>query len=43
MKKMPLVSVIIPMYNAEKYIQETLTSLKNQSYENYEVIIVDNV
>lgn len=42
MKKMPLVSVIIPMYNAEKYIQETLTSLKNQSYENYEVIIVDN-
>tara|TARA_B100001059_G_scaffold209781_1_gene222960 strand:- start:7026 stop:7835 length:810 start_codon:yes stop_codon:yes gene_type:complete len=42
MKKMPLVSVIIPMYNAEKYIQETLTSLKNQSYDNYEVIIVDN-
>lgn len=42
MKKVPLVSIIIPMYNAEKYIQETLISLKNQSYENYEVIIVDN-
>ena len=42
MKKMPLVSVIIPMYNAEKYIEETLTSLKNQTYDNYEVIIVDN-
>lgn len=42
MKKMPLVSIIIPMYNAEKYIEETLTSLKNQTYDNYEVIIVDN-
>ena len=42
MTKMPLVSVIIPMYNAEKYIEETLVSLKNQTYENYEVIIVDN-
>lgn len=42
MENMPLVSVVIPMYNASKYIEETLLSLANQSYPNFEVIIVDN-
>ena len=37
----PLVSVIIPTYNSEKYIQSCLTSLKEQNYKNIEVIVVD--
>lgn len=37
-----LVSVIIPMYNAEKYIIDCLNSVFNQSYKNYEVIVVDD-
>ena len=36
------VSVIIPMYNAEKYIEECLTSLVNQTLKNFEVIVVDD-
>jgi teichuronic acid biosynthesis glycosyltransferase TuaG len=43
MKSTPLISIIIPLYNAEDYIVETLTSIRNQSFKNYEVIIIDNV
>ncbi|WP_082800564.1 glycosyltransferase family 2 protein [Neptuniibacter pectenicola] len=42
MGKAPLVSVIIPLYNAENYILETLESVANQTYTNIEIIIVDN-
>lgn len=38
----PLTSIIIPFYNAEKYIEEAIKSAYNQSYENIEVICVDN-
>ncbi|MGB5144047.1 MAG: glycosyltransferase family 2 protein [Shewanella indica] len=38
----PLVSIVIPLYNAENYIEETLLSIANQAYSNYEVIVVDN-
>jgi GT2 family glycosyltransferase len=34
--------VIILAYNGEKYLEDCLGSLKNQSYSNYEVIVVDN-
>ena len=37
-----LISVMIPAYNAEKYIGECLESLKNQTYENIEVVIVND-
>lgn len=37
-----LVSVIMPVYNAEQFISETLESILNQTYKNLEVIIVDD-
>ncbi len=37
-----LVSVIIPTYNSEKYIEDTLKSVINQTYINWEVILVDD-
>jgi len=38
---MPLVSVIIPTYNSEKTLAKCLESIKNQTYKNIEVIVVD--
>ena len=38
----PNVSVIIPMYNAEKYVGECLKSLLNQTLKNIEIILVDD-
>lgn len=40
--KQPLVSVIMPVYNAEKYISFAIESVINQSYKNWELIIVDD-
>ena len=37
-----LVSIITPAYNAEKFIQDTIRSVQNQSYQNWEMIIVDD-
>jgi glycosyltransferase involved in cell wall biosynthesis len=39
---MTLVSILIPLYNAEPYIAETIQSVMNQSYPNIECIIVDD-
>ncbi len=38
----PEISVIIPVYNCEKYLETCLDSLKAQSYKNFEVLIVNN-
>lgn len=38
----PLVSVIIPVYNVEDYLLECLESVKNQTYSNFECIVVDD-
>lgn len=39
---MDKVSIIIPVYNAEKYIRETIENIKEQSYNNWEIILVDD-
>lgn len=41
-KAFPLVSVLIPAYNHENYIQETIESIINQTYPNIELIILDD-
>lgn len=39
---MPLVSVIVPIYNVEKYLRRCVDSLLNQSYTNLEIILIDD-
>ena len=41
-ENVPAISVIIPMYNTEQYIEECLQSLLNQTLKNFEVIVVDD-
>lgn len=37
-----LVSIIVPVYNAEKYLDECITSIINQTYKNLEIILVND-
>ena len=39
---MPKISVIVPVYNVEKYIEKCLNSLINQTLEEIEIIIVND-
>lgn len=41
-KALPLVSIVMPMYNVEPFIDKCLESLKNQTYKNIEIICVDD-
>jgi len=36
------VSIIIPIYNSEKYLSECIESILNQTYKNYELILIDD-
>lgn len=40
--KLPLISFIVTSFNYENYVIKTLESIKNQSYENIEIIVVDD-
>ncbi|MDP2753509.1 MAG: glycosyltransferase, partial [Nitrospirota bacterium] len=37
----PLISIITVVYNGKKYLEETLLSVINQTYDNVEYIIID--
>ncbi len=39
---MPLFSIVVPAYNSEKFINETLKSLLNQDFTDYEILIIDD-
>ncbi len=42
MKSNPLISIIIPVYNLEKYIEECVKSILNQKFDDCEIILVDD-
>lgn len=39
---MVAVSIILPVYNVEKYITDCINSIKNQTFKNFEIIIIDD-
>ena len=39
---MPQVSIVVPVYNAERYIADTLQSIANQTFEEFDVHVVDD-
>ena len=41
MNKNPYFSVIIPLYNKEKYIEKTLESVFDQTFVNFEILVIE--
>mgnify|MGYP006784973447 CR=1 FL=1 len=42
MKRQPVISVIIPVYNTEKYLEASVRSVMDQTYRNIEIICVND-
>ena len=42
MSKFPLISIIMPVYNAQPFLDDAILSILNQSYSNFEFIIIDD-
>lgn len=42
MKNSPLISIITPVFNSEKFLETAITSVQNQTYTNWELIIIDD-
>ena len=42
MNAKPLVSIIIPVYNVEQYLKDTVKSVQNQTYEHVEIMLIDD-
>lgn len=40
--KLPLISVVVPVYNVRPYLRECFQSIIHQTYPHYEVILVDD-
>lgn len=38
----PLVSIITPVYNAERFLSDTIKSVQNQIYKNWEILLIDD-
>ena len=38
----PLISIIVPIYNVEKYLDKCIDSIVNQTYKNLEIILVND-
>lgn len=38
----PLISIIVPVYNCEKYISKLVDSINNQTYQNFELFLIDD-
>jgi glycosyltransferase involved in cell wall biosynthesis len=41
-KEQPLISVIVPVYNVEKYLKKCVDSITSQTYKNLEILLVDD-
>ena len=41
-ENVPLISVVVPFYNTEKYIDQTIRSILNQTFPYYEILIIDD-
>ena len=37
-----MISIIVPIYNVEQYLRKCLDSIKNQTFEDFEVVLVDD-
>ena len=42
MDQKELISIVVPTFNSEIYIKKCVKTILNQSYKNFEIIIVDN-
>lgn len=38
----PLISIVVPVFNAENYLSETISTVMNQTYQNWELILVND-
>ena len=41
-KNKPLVSIVVPVYNAERFIVDTIKTVQDQTYQNWELILIDD-
>lgn len=42
LNQQPLISIIIPVYNVEKYLEDSIESIRNQTYQNIEIICIND-